>query len=336
MIWSQLLESLRQWPSYDLAAPERVLLFWALAALLLWGLLRWFLGQALPVARAMRQSPGAGWLSWLAPLPRLLRLLGLGLLMLALLRPQVIRDSSERSVQALDIFLALDVSGSMTANDLKPSRVEAAKATLKRFVEGLNGDRVGLVVFAGKAFVQCPLTLDHGVVEQFIDMVNLQTVAVDGTALGDGLLLCVSRLAAAKGAKDKVVIIATDGRNNTGSDPYAAAELAAEAGVKVYTVGMGRKGGAVVQMPDGRYYRMEEPDADLMTRMAEVTGGRYFRATDTEDLHKIYNEISRLEKHDVKVKHQRDADEHFYPFLLAGALLLLAEALLRLRLRVSA
>jgi Ca-activated chloride channel family protein len=178
--------------------------------------------------------------------------------------------------------------------------------------------------------------LDHGVVDQFIDQMSLGTVALDGTALGDGLLMCVSRLAAEEGSKDKVVVIATDGRSNTGSDPYTAAQLAAEAGVRVYAVGMGRKGGAVIKAPDGRMYRMEEPDEDLMNRMASVTGGRYFRATDAASLRSIYAQIASLEKHDVKVKHHRDADEHFYPFLLAGALLLLAEALLRVGLRVSA
>jgi Ca-activated chloride channel family protein len=162
------------------------------------------------------------------------------------------------------------------------------------------------------------------------------TVAMDGTALGDGLLMAISRLASEQGSKDKVVVLATDGRSNTGSDPDTAAQLAAEAGVRVYTVGMGRKGGAVIKGPDGRMYRMEEPDEGLMTRMAQATGGRYFRATDAASLKSIYAQIASLEKHDVKVKHHRDADEHFYPFLLAGALLLLAEALLRLRLRVSA
>lgn len=336
MSWQQLRDALQAWPGYELAAPDRGALFWAVGLLLVWGLLRWLFGQALPVARGAGQAAGGGWLSWLAPLPRLLRLLGLALLVLALLRPQMVRNSNERSVQSLDIFLALDLSGSMVTNDLMPSRVEAAKASLKQFVHGLSGDRVGLVVFAAKAFTQCPLTLDHGVVEQFIDQMQLGTVAIDGTALGDGLLMCVSHLAAEEGAKDKVVVLATDGRSNTGSDPMLAAQLAAEAGVRVYLVGMGRKGGALWRAPDGNVYRMEEPDEDLMTRMANATGGRYFRATDADGLRQIYEQIASLEKHDVKVKHHRDADEHFYPFLLAGALLLLAEALLRLRLRVSA
>jgi Ca-activated chloride channel family protein len=336
MTLGDLQQAWAAWPTYTLGAPERAALFYGVGAVALWALLRWAFGQALPVARAAGQAAGAGWLRWLAPLPRLLRILGLILLVLALLRPQVIRNSDERSVQSLDIMLALDLSGSMQTNDLLPSRVEAAKATLKDFVHGLSGDRVGLVVFAAKAFTQCPLTLDHGVVEQFIDQMQLGTVAIDGTALGDGLLMCVSRLAAEKGAKDKVAIVATDGRSNTGADPYTAAELAAEAGVRVYMVGMGRKGGAIVRDRFGNVLgREEEPDEPLMTRMAQVTGGRYFRATDAESLHQIYDQIATLEKHDVKVKHHRDADEHFYPFLLAGALLLLAEALLRLRLRVS-
>jgi len=195
------------------------------------------------------------------------------------------------------------------------------------------------VVFAGKAFVQCPLTLDHNVVKYFISQVDLSTVAVDGTAMGDGLLVALARLAQ-EPKTGQVVILATDGANNCGVDPRLAAQVATAAGVKLYTIGMGRKGGAVTRFRNafGQVFdqRWEEPDAKTLSAMAEATGGRYFRATDAGSLEAIYGEIARLEKRDIKVKSRRDVDEHFYPFLLAGALILLLEAVLRLRLRVAA
>jgi Ca-activated chloride channel family protein len=259
------------------------------------------------------------------------------LLLLALMRPQHITSFSEASLQSRDIYLALDVSGSMRAPDLKPSRIQAAKETLKHFVDTLQGDRIGLVVFAGKAFTQCPLTTDHDVVKYFIDQVDIGTVGIDGTALGDGLLLAVQRLLGEPKA-GQVIVLATDGRSNTGQPPMLAAQVAASAGIKLYTIGMGAKGGAILRERDpfGRIYesRMEEPDEALMTSMAEATGGLYFRATDSSSLKSIYSRISELEQHEVKVKNRREADERFFPYLWLGALLLAAEALLRLRLRM--
>jgi Ca-activated chloride channel family protein len=346
VIWDGLIEPLRALPDalsafsgYELASPEFEVLGALIALALLWGFLRWAFGQTLPVAAAPGGLRGAGWLRWAAPLPRLLRFCGVGLLLLALLRPQVVRDSNTTNVESLDIFLCLDLSGSMITDDLKPSRVEAAKATLSQFVDGVPGDRIGLVVFAAKAFTQCPLTLDHGVVKYFIGQVELGTVGVDGTALGDGLALAVSRLVQEKDGSDKVIVLATDGRNNTGIDPHAAAALAHDAGVKVYTIGIGLRGGAVRQV---NYYgrmiavREEEPDEPLLQSIAAATGGRYYRAQDADSLKSIFKEIAGLQRKPVTVKHHHEADEHFYPYLLAGALLLLLEALLRLRLRVTA
>lgn len=339
MSWNDLVQALRVYRGFDLASPEFAWLAWVLAAGALWGVLRWGFGQALPVAGAGGLR-GAGWLRFAAPLPRLARYLGLGLLLLALLRPQTIRESSESSVESMDIFLCLDISGSMSTPDLKPSRIEAAKATLGSFVDGVAGDRIGLVVFAGKAFTQCPLTLDHSVVKYFIQQVDLSTVGIDGTALGDGLALAVSRLVQEKDDSDKVIVLATDGRNNSGIDPQQAAALAVGAGIKVYTIGMGVKGGAVVQFRDawGRVQmgREEEPDEPLLQSIAAQTGGLYFRAQDADSLKSIYAQIAQLQRRPVTVTRHRDADEHFYPYLLAGALLLLLEAALRLRLRVTA
>jgi Ca-activated chloride channel family protein len=323
--------------AYDWANPEYSWLLWVAAAALLWGPMKWLWGRrwGLPLeAGEARPLPGTAFVAWL---PRLLRAAGLALLALALMRPQNVTSSSESSVQSIDVYLALDISGSMQANDVKPSRIEGAKAALKKFVDGLPGDRIGLVVFAGKAFTQCPLSLDHDVVKYFIDQVQLTTVGIDGTALGDGLLLCVQRLIQ-EPRRGQVIVIATDGLNNTGQPPLVAAQVAAQAGIKVYTIGIGAKGGAIMTMPNQfgqlMQYKLEEPDENLMTQMAQASGGSYFRATDEKSLAGIYSQIAGLEKREIKVKNRREAEEHFYPFLLLGALLLLAEALLRLRLRV--
>jgi len=321
-----------------LGSPHYAWYGWLIAGALVWAFVRHFGGWRLSFS-LLRGEGGAGWLRGIAWLPQALRYTGLAFLVLALLRPSTVNISSDKSVQARDIFLVLDVSGSMQANDLLPNRVEAAKKTLKSFVDRLEGDRVGLVVFAGKAFVQCPLTLDHNVVKYFIDQVQLGTVNMDGTAVGDGLLVALARLAQESRA-GQVVVLATDGRSNAGQDPRLAAQVATAAGVKLYTIGMGRKGGAVVRFRDGwgRVFdqRMEEPDEATLGAMAKATGGAYFRATDNNSLSSIYGQIAQMEKRDIKVRSHRDVDEHFYPFLWFGALLLLLEALLRLRLRVTA
>ena len=273
-----------------------------------------------------------------AALPPLLRLTGLALLMLALFRPQSVLSNSETSIQTIDIFLALDVSGSMQAQDLRPNRLEAAKATLTKFVSGLKGDRVGLVVFAGRAFTQCPLSVDHAVVKHFINQVDLNsTVRLDGTAVGDGLLMSVQRLVR-EPKRDQVVILATDGTSNTGQDPLLAAKIAAQAGIRVYTIGIGQKGGAPQMAPTfgGKLVqvgRWEEPDEKTLTAIAQATGGRYFRAADTGALDQVYAQIANLERREVKVRSYREVDEHYWGFLWLGALLLGAEALLRLRIR---
>jgi Ca-activated chloride channel family protein len=323
--------------SYDWASPEQAWLLWLVALALLWGPLKWAWGRrwSLPLhPKEKRPLPWAGWAAWL---PRALRGAALALLVLALMRPQSVTNASESSVQSIDVYLALDVSGSMRANDAKPDRVTAAKAALKQFVDGMKGDRIGLVVFAGKAFTQCPLSLDHEVVKYFIDQVQIGTVNLNGTSLGDGLLLAVQRLIQ-EPRRGQVVVIATDGRSNQGQPPLLAAQVAAQAGIKVYTVGIGAKGGGTISGQDfwGRTItqRTDEPDEALMTQMAELTGGRYFRATDESALMSVYKQIAQLEKREIKVKNRREADEHFYAYLWLGALLLLIEALLRLRLRM--
>jgi Ca-activated chloride channel family protein len=322
--------------NFEWANPEYVWLYWILLLGLIWGPLKWLWGRRWSLPLATGESAPLPWSAFVVWTPRLLRCLGLALLILALMRPQNVSTSSESSVEASDVYLALDISGSMQTPDVKPNRITAAKEALKGFVDGLPGDRIGLVVFAGKAFTQCPLSLDHDVVKYFIDQVDLNTVGIDGTALGDGLLLCVQRLIQ-EPHRDQVIVIATDGRSNTGQPPLLAAQVAAQAGIRVYTIGIGAKGGATVMVPYmGQMVPVheEEPDEDLMSKMANLSGGRYFRATDSSSLKEAYQTIASLEKHEIKVKNRREADEHFYDYLSIGALLLLLEALLRLRFRV--
>lgn len=338
MLFDKLIAYAGQWPTFELGSPQYAVYGWLLLGLLALASLRHFGGWRLSFS-VLKGEGGVGWLRGIAWLPKALRVAGLAFLVLALLRPRTVTVSTDKSIQARDIFLCLDVSGSMQANDLQPNRVEAAKQTLKAFVDRLDGDRVGLVVFAGKAFVQCPLTLDHNVVKYFIDQVQLGTVNMDGTAVGDGLLVALARLGQ-ENKSGQVVVLATDGRSNAGQDPRLAAQVATAAGVKLYTIGMGRKGGAVMRFRDGwgRVFdqRMEEPDEATLSAMAKATGGQYFRATDNNSLGAIYGQIAQMEKKDIKVRSHRDIDEHFYPFLWFGALLLLLEALLRLRVRVTA
>lgn len=323
------------------AGKEYAWLGWIILALALWGPWRalrgaaWNLPQGMPGQKRIRPSL---W-SRLAWLPGTLRIFGLVLCWLALMRPQTVSFDHKSSVQALDIFLCLDISGSMMADDIKPNRLAAAKQTLQNFVRGLKGDRVGLAVFKAKAFIQCPLSLDHAIVDYFIGQVDFDTIRVDGTAVGDGLLAAVSRLIKEPG-RNQVVILATDGVNNAGGDPQAAARLAAAAGIKVYTIGIGRKGGAdiIYTDPFGRQFKqhLEEPDEAALTKMATVTGGQYFRAIDENALSSVYRRIAELERHEVKVRTWRNATEHYFFFLLWGAALLALEALLRLRIRVLA
>jgi Ca-activated chloride channel homolog len=264
-----------------------------------------------------------------------LKVAGVILLCAALLRPQETKTETKDKIQGIDIILALDVSGSMQADDLKPNRVEAAKAVLSRFVSGLVSDRVGLVVFAGSSFSQCPLTTDYEIVKNFINQVDLETVRIPQTAIGEAILTGVNRLE--KSGPTKIIILATDGANNRSISPVEAAKVAAYKGVKIYTIGIGKKGGVPVMQRgyDGRMhqvmnpytgqiYTYEEPDENTLTQVAELTGGAYFRATDNSSLGRIYEKIGKLEKQDIDVKTYNRKIDHFKWFLWIGLALLLA------------
>ena len=262
------------------------------------------------------------------------RLLALALLIIAMARPQAGKKTTEVSSEGIDIMLALDISGSMKAEDFKPmNRLVAAKEVIKEFIQGRQNDRIGLVIFSRQSFTQCPLTMDYGVLLNFLEQVDFGMIE-DGTAIGMGIANAVNRLRNSE-AKSRIIILLTDGVNNAGEiDPPTAAEIAKSLGIRVYTIGAGKLGKALYPVDDPifgrRYVQLEnEIDEKLLTQVAEITGGKYFRAKSEGMLRDIYQEISELEKTKFKVKEYLQFDQYFPYFLMAAALLLLLELLLR-------
>lgn len=258
-----------------------------------------------------------------------LRSLALAALIVAFARPQTGVTAESVTTEGVDIVLALDLSTSMLAEDLDPNRIEAAKAVAADFVAGRRHDRIGLVVFAGDAFTQVPLTLDHGIVTDVLG--TLETgIVEDGTAIGMGLATAVKRLQGSS-AESKVVVLLTDGRNNRGAiDPLTAAQLAATLGIRVYAVGAGTQGVARVPVDDpvfGRRYAQTRVDIDEPTlrQTADLTGGRYFRATDRTSLEEVWAEIDALETTEMEVEQFTRYGELFHWPLAAGLMLLVLE-----------
>lgn len=272
---------------------------------------------------------GEGRSRWAHRIPGVIRALALAAIVVALARPQTGVTSETVLTEGIDIVLALDVSSSMLAEDLEPNRLEAAKAVAAAFVEGRRNDRIGLVAFAGEAYTQAPLTLDYGVIVSLLGELE-EGIIEDGTAVGMGLATALKRLEASD-AVSKVVVLLTDGRNNRGEiGPTTAAQMAQALGVKVYTIGAGTRGTARVPVNDprvGRRYVTMRVDLDEPTlrEMAELTGGRYFRATDRESLETVFEEIDALERTEIQVQDFTRYGERFPPILEAGLLLLLVE-----------
>jgi Ca-activated chloride channel homolog len=261
-----------------------------------------------------------------------LRIIAIGLLIIALARPQTTSSRQNVSIEGIDIVMALDVSGSMLAMDLQPDRLEAAKDVATEFIAGRPNDRFGLVIFSGETFTQCPLTTDHSVVINLFKDVKSGMIE-DGTALGDGLATSVNRLKESK-AVSKVIILLTDGVNNMGSlDPLSAADIAKIYGVRIYTIGVGTEGTAPypVQTPFGMQtqYREVQIDEKLLQQVANMTDGKYFRATSNKKLRDIYGEIDKLEKSKIDVTEFRKKKEEFFPFALLAFLLITLEVILR-------
>ncbi len=264
----------------------------------------------------------------------LLRLLFIALVIMAFARPQSGSKMRETSTEGVDIVLAIDVSSSMLAEDFKPrNRLEAAKKVAKKFIGGRQNDRLGLVVFAGQSFTQCPLTLDYGVLMTLLESIRVADKNWDGTAIGMGIVNAVNRLRDSK-AKSKVIILLTDGVNNRGQvDPVTAAQIAEAYNIKIYTIGAGSRGTAMYPIDDPtwgrRYVTMPvEIDEEVLKRIASITGAKYFRATNTKKLSAIYKEIGEMEKTKIEVKEFTRYDEYFVWFLGAGLLVFMFELLL--------
>jgi Ca-activated chloride channel family protein len=286
--------------------------------------------------RAYRYAPRS-WRVTLMPLQLLLRLAVFVLLILVLARPQTSNSWKNETMEGIDIMLAMDVSTSMLAEDLKPNRIEAAKQVASDFIIGRPSDNIGLTIFAGEAFTQCPMTTDHASLLNLLRGVRTdiaQRLIEDGTAIGMGLANAVSRLKDSK-AKSKVVILLTDGSNNRGDlSPMTAAEIAKSFGIRVYTIGVGTNKVAPYPMPVAggiQYVNMPvEIDTKMLQDIASATDGDFYRATNNKELQQIYKEIDKLEKSKLNVKKYSKRYEAYQPLALAAVIVLLLEILLRI------
>ncbi len=271
-------------------------------------------------------------------LPMLLRCICYVLIVCAMARPQTRNSWDTHTAEGIDIMLAMDVSASMLTEDLKPNRIEAAKKVAHEFISGRPDDNIGLTIFAGEAFTQCPMTTDHASLLRLLQDTRTDIVTRglinDGTAVGMGIANAVSRLKDSK-AKSKVVILLTDGSNNSGDiSPMTAAEIAKSLGIRIYTIGVGTNGVAPFpQMVAGgvQYVNVRgEIDTQTLKEIAQTTDGNFYRATSIDELKKIYADIDKLEKTKMNVKHYAKLYEAYQPFVLAALAVLLLEILLRI------
>lgn len=267
-------------------------------------------------------------------LPFIVRMLAITLLIIAIARPQSTLNWQDITTEGIDIVICLDISGSMLAEDFHPNRLEACKKIAMEFIDGRPDDRIGLVVFSGESFTQCPMTIDHSVLKNLFSGIK-SGIIEDGTAIGNGLATSVNRIKESK-AKSKVVILLTDGMNNAGFvAPLTAAEVAKQYNIRVYTIGTGTTGTAPYpfRTPFGTIQYQNVPveiDEGILKQIAAMTGGKYFRATSNRKLEDIYKEIDRLEKTKMETLYFSKKSELFFPILLTGGGLFLLEILLKL------
>ena len=270
---------------------------------------------------------------YLRHLPFVLRCAALALLVVALARPRSAEHNARSTSEGIDIVLAIDISTSMLAQDLRPDRITAAREVAGSFIADRHGDRIGLVAFAGEAFTQSPLTTDQGTLQTLLGRIR-SGVIEDGTAIGNGLATAINRLRESN-AKSKVIILLTDGENNSGQiAPLTAADIAKSQGIKVYTIGVGTRGMAPYPTTDyfGNPVTVQakvQIDEGMLRKIAETTGGRYFRATDKAKLQAIYDEINTLEKSKVEITEYTTFREEYLAWALAGLALLVLEFLAR-------
>lgn len=314
--------------------------------LLLIPMLAWHIwGRREAMLTVATTAPHEGRWSWftlLRHLPFLLRSVAVVLTIIILARPQTASPQSERETQGINIMMCMDISVSMLTQDLQPNRIEAAKQVAVEFIAGRENDNIGLTLFGGEAFTQCPLTTDHSALLSMFRQVSCdlqrQGIISDGTAIGMGLTNAVSRLSLID-SPSKVVILLTDGANNSGDiSPLMAAEIAKKQGIRVYTISVGRQGKVkmpVAILPNGEYYyQWVESDADPATlkQIAETTGGLYYAADTKAKLRAIYDDIDKLEKTKLKVRHYSRRFEAYEPYAKAALLCLLLEFLLSITL----
>jgi len=323
--------------NFEFLNPE---LFWIL--LLFPFLFLWFFFKKNQQTAVLKISSLKGfdtsknWLAKLRPILFVIRLVVLSLIITAIARPRTVDESTRiKTTKGIDIVIAIDVSASMLARDLKPNRLEALKKVASRFIQARPNDRLGLVEYAGESYTKTPLTSDKNIVLSSLKSIKYNTTIIGGTAIGMGLATSVNRLKESR-AKGKVIILLTDGVNNSGFiDPKIASELAVEFGIKVYTIGLGSNGMALSPigiLPNGsfQYGNIQvEIDEELLNQIAETTGGKYFRATSNTKLEEIYAEINKLEKTEIEETKYKSYNELFRPLILAAFGLLLFELLLR-------
>jgi Ca-activated chloride channel family protein len=307
-----------------LLVPAAVVLYW-------YKLRHYTVPMQMSSTTALRQSV-PGWKHYARYGLFGLRMLAISLLILALARPQTNMNRQDISVEGIDIVLATDISSTMLAEDLRPNRLEAAKEVAVEFISNRPDDRIGLVVFSGESFTQCPLTSNHALLINLYKDISFGMID-DGTAIGDGLATAVNRLKESK-TKSKVIILLTDGINNMGSiDPQSAAEIAELYGIRIYTIGVGTMGTALVPVRTQfgmQYQRMEvQIDEALLQKVSALTNGKYFRATNKQKLQEVYKEIDRLEKSKIDVTEFSRKKEEFLPFVIFALLLLTLEFVMR-------
>ena len=275
---------------------------------------------------------------YLVHAPFLLRCLTYAMIVLVLCRPQTSNSWSDRTVEGIDIMLCVDISTSMLAEDLRPNRIEAAKKVASEFIAGRPNDNIGLTIFSGESFTQCPMTTDHAVLLNLFQSVSCDMVQRglmdDGTAIGMGLANAITRLKDSK-AKSKVIILLTDGSNNAGDiSPLTAAEIAKSFGIRIYTIGVGADGSAMRPMTIGgtvqHLYLPNEIDEETLRKIAQATNGRYYRATNAEELRQIYSDIDKLEKSKLDVQRYSKVHDVYQNLVLAAIIALLLEILLRI------
>jgi len=280
-----------------------------------------------PTVAAIEKA-GKTWKVRLRWMPACLLGLAYTLLVVALARPQSSFRLSDVEVEGVDIVLALDISGSMKAMDFRPNRLEACKKVAEEFIKGRPTDRIGLVVYAGEAYTQCPVTSDHNTLLGMLQKVKFDIIE-DGTAIGDGLGTAINRLRESE-AKSKIIILLSDGVNNSGYlDPYSAAEIAKNMNIKVYTIGAGTNGQAPYPTPYGTMMMNTEIDEQLLKAIAQETGGKYFRATNNDKLKAVYEEIDKMEKTILNETIYENKADAFFLFLFTGVLLFMVYLLLR-------